>query len=154
MKEFISAVEDHLYETDETNYDASGAIKERFIEFELAHMEPERDAEGKVIRDEDGKVKATKVVDRAGMRAYQPNEGQLTFMLAALGRGQSKDQRFASIINLMLETLRDDDRDYLEGRLLSSDPKKRIPVKQIEEVFEYLVEQWFREDVSSDNPVV
>jgi hypothetical protein len=60
-----------------------------------------------------------------------------------MGRGQSQESRFASIINIMLESLRPGDRDYLEGRLLSQDPKQRLPVKQIEAIFEYLAEEWF-----------
>lgn len=83
-----------------------------------------------------------KLDDRV-MRAYQPTDGQLAFMLAAMGRGQSNDQRFASIINIMISSLRDEDADYLEGRLLSRDPKDRLPVSQIEQIFEYLVEEWF-----------
>jgi hypothetical protein len=64
-------------------------------------------------------------------------------MLASLGRGQSQDQRFASIINIMLESLREEDAEYLETRLLTRDRKKRLPSEKIEEIFEYLVEQWF-----------
>jgi hypothetical protein len=83
-----------------------------------------------------------KVDDRV-LRAYPPNDGQLAFMLAALGRGQSQDQRFAAIINIMMSALRGEDQDYLEGRLLSRDPKVRLPITQIEAIFEYLTEEWF-----------
>ncbi len=82
-------------------------------------------------------------LDGRVLRAYQPNEGQLAFLLASLGRGQQSEDRFASIINVMMESLRDNDKDYLEGRLLSRDPKKRLKVQQIEEIFEYLVSEWF-----------
>ena len=83
------------------------------------------------------------MLDGRVMRAYQPTPGQLTFMLAALGRGQTTDQRFAAIINIMMEALRDEDRDYMESRLLTRDPKRRLKVKKIEEIFEYLIEEWF-----------
>lgn len=82
-------------------------------------------------------------IDGRELRAYQPTEGQLIFMLAATGRGQSADQRMAAIINIMLASLRDDDADYMEARLLTRDPKKRLKPEMIESVFEYLVEEWF-----------
>lgn len=82
-------------------------------------------------------------VDGRELRAYPPTDGQLAFMLAALGRGQTADQRFAAIINIMMSSLRDDDQDYLEGRLLSRDPKKRLKIEQVEQIFEYLTEEWF-----------
>lgn len=88
-------------------------------------------------------------VDGRVLRAYQPTDGQLAFMLAALGRGQSDDQRFAAIINIMLSSMRDADRDYLEGRLLERDARKRLHVQQIEEIFEHLVEEWFARPTQS-----
>lgn len=127
MKEFEAAVEDIAYDDErearivalvaegKTRQEAE-AETEPFIEFKLG-----------------GRV----------MKAYQPTDGQLTFMLAALGRGQSDDGRFASILNIMFECLDPADKDYIEGRLLSRDPKKRLSVKKIEEIFEYLVGEWF-----------
>lgn len=81
-------------------------------------------------------------LDGRTMRAYQPTDGQLAFMLAALGRGQTNDQRFASIINIIINCLHDEDADYLESRLLSNG-KDRLPVSTIEKIFEFLVEEWF-----------
>lgn len=161
MKEFITAVEEVLTEDenearikarvkelvaegmpeDEAEAKATAEV-EGFVPFELAHMEPVLDKDGKIQRDADGNIIAEKVVDRV-LHAYQPTEGQLIFMLASLGRGQSQDQRFASIINIMLSSLRDDDAEYLEARLLSRDRKKRLPSSKVEDIFEYLVEQWF-----------
>lgn len=82
-------------------------------------------------------------IDGREMRAYPPTDGQLTFMLAAMGRGQTTDQRFAAIVNLMMEALRDDDRDYFESRLLSRDPKRRLRIQTVEAIFEFLMEEWF-----------
>lgn len=82
-------------------------------------------------------------VDGRVLRAYQPNPEQLTFMLAALGRGQAQETRFASIINLMMSTLRGDDQDYMEARLLERDPAKRLKIQMLEGIFEYLMEEWF-----------
>lgn len=110
MKEFITAVEDHI-EAEE----GEGS----FVEFKL---------------------------DDRVLRAYRPNEGQLTFIMAAMGRGQSQSDRYASIVNLMMESLRPDDADYFESRLLSRDPKRRLRIKEdIEPIFAYLTEEWFRE---------
>ena len=88
-------------------------------------------------------------LDGRVMRSYPPNDGQLAFMLASMGRGQTTDQRFAGIINIMIASLRDEDADYLESRLLEKDAKKRLPVKQVEAIFEYLVEEWFARPTQS-----
>lgn len=77
------------------------------------------------------------------MRAYRPIEGQVIFMLAALGKGQSKESRLSSILNILFESLREDDKDWLESRLLTRDPKTRLGMKTIEGIFEYCVEGWF-----------
>lgn len=88
-------------------------------------------------------------IDNRVLRAYPPNDGQLAFMLAALGRGQTKDSRTAGVINVMMSSLRDDDQDWFESRLLDSDPKTRIGVGTITEVFEYLVGEWFARPTQS-----
>lgn len=108
-------------------------------EFITAVEEVIQSDEGTPVEDQYVEFK----LDDRVMRAYQPTDGQLTFMMAALGRGQSNDQRFAAIINIMMSALREEDQDYFEGRLLTRDPKKRLAVKKIEEIFEYLTEEWF-----------
>ena len=82
-------------------------------------------------------------LDGRVLRAYPPTDGQLTFMMASMGRGQTSDQRFAGIVNIMLESLRDDDKDYLESRLLTRNPKRRLSVTLIEQIFEFLMAEWF-----------
>lgn len=82
-------------------------------------------------------------LDGRTMRAYYPTDGQLVYMLSGLGRGQSNDSRFASIVNVMVSSLREDDKDYFEGRLLTRDPKQRLDPALIEEIFASLMEEWF-----------
>lgn len=82
-------------------------------------------------------------MDGRVMRAYPPTPGQLTFMLAALGRGQTKDSRFAAIVNIMMESLHEDDQDYLESRMLSRKRSEKLDLEQLEGAFEYLVGEWF-----------
>lgn len=77
------------------------------------------------------------------IRAYRPIEGQVIFMLAALGKGQSKESRLSSILNILFESLREDDKDWLESRLLTRDPRTRLGMKTIEGIFEHCVEGWF-----------
>ncbi len=104
-----------------------------------------------VVAEDDGTPVEEQFVafklDGREMHAYPPTDGQLAFMLAALGRGQTDDQRFAAIINIMLASLRDEDSDFLESRLLTRDPAKRLKIQQVEEIFEHLTEEWFRKDV-------
>ena len=82
-------------------------------------------------------------LDDRKLTAYKPHEGQLTFMLAALGRGQTTEQRYSAIVNIMMASLKDDDQDYLESRLITNVRKDRLRLKQLEEIFEYLVSEWF-----------
>lgn len=135
MKEFITAVEDLVSEDENTERIAA------LIAAGKTEDEARAEVEGYIPFKVDGRE----------LRAYHPHEGQLTFMLAALGRGQTKDQRFASIINIMLESLREEDAEYLESRLLTRDPQKRIKAKQIEEIFAYLTEQWFARPTQSQS---
>ncbi len=133
VKEFITAVEE-IAEEDE---------REAKIVALVAEGKTREEAEDEV----DGDVPIPFKLDDRTLYAYKPTDGQLIFMLAATGRGQAKEVRFASIVNVMLESLRDDDRDYMESRLLTRDRKRRLPLEQVEAIFEYLVSQWFREDV-------
>jgi hypothetical protein len=120
LREFIVAAEELEKELDGT------PKEEQYVEIPL------------VDQDKDGKETGRRV-----LRAYPPTDGQLTFMLAALGRGQTSDQRFAAIINIMLSSMREEDQDYLETRLLSRDPKVRLPVQVVEQIFEELIAEWF-----------
>lgn len=127
-------------------------IKEFVTAFEESFDEDEREVrietlikQGKTREEAEKEVDQYiefKVDDRI-LRAYPPHEGQLVFMMANLGRGQSNENRFAAIINVMMASLRDEDADYLEGRLLERDPKKRLKPKDIEGIFEYLAGEWF-----------
>lgn len=114
-------------------------------EFSTATEEVALEADGTPVEEQAIEFK----VDDRVLHAYQPTEGQLTFMLAALGRGQTSDQRFAAIINIMMSALREDDQDYFEGRLLNRDPKKRLSIKTVEAIFEFLMEEWFARPTQS-----
>lgn len=135
MKEFITAVEEVL---DEETWE--GKVK-ALVASGKTREEAEEEADKKFG------VVAFKLDDRV-LRAHPLSEGQLAFMMASLGRGQTNDQRFASIINIMLASLQGDDKDFLESRLL--EPKsspRRIPLKVLEGIFEHLIEEWFRPSV-------
>lgn len=108
-------------------------------EFTTAFDEAFSEDEGTPVEEQYVEFK----LDEHVYRAYSPTDGQLAFMLAAMGRGQTNDQRFAAIINIMLSSLRDEDRDLFESRLLTRDPKMRLPMKQIEAIFEHITEEWF-----------
>lgn len=140
MKEFITAVTETVAEDER-----AAKIKARTAELMEANegmtaAKAKKQATAEIDAEAEEPFIEFKVDGRV-LRAFNPTDGQLTFMLASLGRGQTQDQRFASIINIMLETLRDEDRDYMESRLLSRE--NRLPVKTVEEIFEHLTEQWF-----------
>lgn len=92
-------------------------------------------------------------LDGRVMKAYKPHEGQLTFMMAGLGRGQTDDQRYATIVNIIMAAHTGADSDHLQSRLIENDPKKRLRLPQLEQIFEYLIEEWFADPTrgSSDS---
>lgn len=92
-------------------------------------------------------------LDGRVMKAYKPHEGQLTFMMAGLGRGQTDDQRYATIVNIIMAAHTGADEDHLQSRLIENDPKKRLRLPQLEQIFEYLIEEWFADPTreSSDS---
>lgn len=140
MKEFALAVSDEIEEQERE--DKIAALVEQGKTREEAETEVDR-----------GRPVEFKIGERT-LKAYKPNETQLIFLLATMSRGQSKTTRMAGVVNVMLESLDGDDKDWFEERLLSSDPKMRIHPKTIEGVFEYLTTAWFREDASSDSEAV
>lgn len=137
MKEFTTAVEDVIAEDE----------RELKILALIEAGKSRTEAEDEVDDDKPIEFK----VDGRVMHAYRPTDGQLAFMLAALGRGQTSDSRFAAILNIMFEALSPEDKDYLEARMLTRDPKKRIPMQKIEEIFEHLTEEWFARPTQSQS---
>lgn len=129
MKEFSTAVEDIEAEDER--------------EAQIVALMEEGKTREEAVAEVDDEKPIVFTVDGRELHAYPPTDGQLAFMLAAMGRGQSDDQRFAAIVNIMLNSMRDSDRDYLEGRLLTRDRKRRLPMKQVESIFEFLTEEWF-----------
>lgn len=82
-------------------------------------------------------------LDGQTIKSYPPTDGQLAFMMASMGRGQTSDGRFAAIVNILLESFDDEGREYVETRLLTRDDSRRLPVSQVNDIFEYLIEEWF-----------
>lgn len=167
MKEFTSAVTEVV---EEEAFEAALAEREAKIEALIEQSKEAREVHiAERIEAGDTKAKATKsapkiltrseaeaevpkvesevaiefMLDGRVMHAYRPTPGQLTFLLATMGRGQTADGRFASIVNLMFESLRADDKDHFESRMLTRDPKKMVDMDVIEGIFEYLMEEWF-----------
>lgn len=140
MKEFSTAVSEVEAEEERA---LEIAARERRVQARVETGASREEAEAAEAEVDDEGVITFKLDDRT-LKAFPPTEGQLAFMMAALGRGQSTDQRFASIINIMLAAMRDEDQDYLEGRLLAKkDDPKRLRIQKLEEIFEYLTEEWF-----------
>lgn len=130
MKEFTTAAEEIVTEAD----------REERIKALLAQGKTQQEAETEA-GEADSYVEFT--LDGRVMKAYTPTPAQLTFMLAALGRGQTKDSRFGSIVNIMMESMDEDDQDHLESRMLSRKRGVRLEIEQLEQIFEYLVGEWF-----------
>lgn len=140
MKEFVTAYEDVVAEDE----------REAKIAALIEQGKTREEAEAEVESEDYIEFK----IDGRTMRAYRPNPAQLAFLLAALGRGQSKESRFSAIMNIMFEALDEDDKDYLEGRMLTRDPRKRLSMKTIEAVFEHITSEWFRSPVPDGGEAV
>lgn len=133
MKQFTSAVVEVETE-DAREARITALMTEKHLSREQAEAQVKESEEGEYVEFElDGRV----------MRAYKPLDGQLAFMIASLGRGQTSDQRFGAILNIMFACLRDDDQDWLEGRMLTRDPKQALQLEVIEQIFEHLTTEWF-----------
>lgn len=104
-------------------------------------------AEDKAYDEEDLRKAVKFTLRDRELTAYQPHDGQMAFLLANLGRGQTSDGRFAAIVNIMTECLRGNDKDFFESLLLTGDRKRRLKLKTLEGIFEHLTASWFRDDV-------
>lgn len=149
MKQFTTAIEESISEDEakvkaEEREAAIVALMAKDKTLKREYAEAEVDGESYVEFEIDGRV----------LRSYKPHDGQMIFMLASMGKGQQAAGRFAAIVNVMLESLRGDDNDYLTGRLLTSRREDRLPPKKIEEIFAFLVEEWFRADDGADGAPV
>lgn len=138
IKQFEAAVEE---------VEHSEAIKARIAVLVEEGMTPER-AEDKAYEEEERKKAVVFTLRGRKMTAFQPREGQMAFLLANLGRGQTSDGRFAAIVNVMTNSLRGDDKDFFESLLLEGDRRRALKLETVEGIFSYLTEQWFRDDVS------
>jgi hypothetical protein len=158
MKEFTTAI-DEVLDADEATAKREERIGELYEQFlratpfdgepgtaeEEEHVSRLRRRAEEQVADEEDDPHVDFKLDGRVMRAYQPTDGQLAFMIAAMGRGQSNEQRFAGILNLLANTLRQEDQDYLDARLLSRDKKDKNLINQIEAIFEHLMEEWFED---------
>lgn len=82
-------------------------------------------------------------LDDREIKFYEPNDGQLVVMMTALARGMNSAQRVATFMSTLLNSMSEEDRDYIEGRLVSSDPKFRITASELEPIFEHVMSEWF-----------
>lgn len=72
--------------------------------------------------------------------AYKPADGQLAMLMASFGRGMSSNDMVAATVNFFCGLFEDDDRIYIEDRLLSR--KNNIPIERIQDLMEELIEKW------------
>jgi hypothetical protein len=91
---------------------------------------------GKTILNDDGEEE----VERREVLFHPPAEGQVTMMMARMGRHSSTNDKIAGIIDFFVEMLAEDDHQYVVDRLLDrTDP---FGVQEVTETTKYLVEEW------------
>lgn len=96
------------------------------------------DKRGEPVIDEDGNEI---IISEFTFEAQDPTEGQLVFLMSAMGRGQTGAQRVASVVNFLNAVLEPSSADYLAMRLLDRDAP--LPDEAIEEIFRAFAEDWF-----------
>lgn len=83
-------------------------------------------------------------LDGRTMKAYTPTSGQLIMINATLaGRGQTNEQRFATMLNFLFSSMDPEDCDHIESRLMTRVPSRRLEMEQLEDIFSFLMEEWF-----------
>jgi hypothetical protein len=88
-------------------------------------------------------------IDGQELRAYKPTEGQLAMLMAQLGRHTSETTKVAGIIDFFTSVMDEKSHQYVVTRLLSRDDPMEL--KQVEEVMEWMVEEWSGRPTKSPN---
>lgn len=104
--------------------------------FEAAVEAANTDEEKPIALDIDDISKA----ENRQVYAYRPADGQLALLMASMGRGMQANDAIAATVNFFCGLFEDDDRYYIEERLLSR--KRNISIERIQEMLEELVEKW------------
>lgn len=85
-------------------------------------------------------------VDDDTFTAHPPTQEQVLFIVAAQADGRDMASRAAAIIDFLDAIIADDDERHLFRKRLM-DPKDSLDFGKVEEIIEWLVEQW-----SGDRP--
>jgi hypothetical protein len=79
-------------------------------------------------------------IDDQELRAYKPTEGQFALVMMALGRHSAMTEQFAGIIDFFVNVLDGPSQQYVIDRMMSRE--RMIPLEQIVEILEWMVEEW------------
>lgn len=73
-------------------------------------------------------------------RAKRPSTGQVAYLTMTTHKRQTFETQVSGIINFVMAIMDDETAAYLSDRLL--DQKDPFDIPQIQEIIEYLVEEW------------
>jgi len=79
-------------------------------------------------------------LDGRMLTAYPPGEGQVALVMARMGRHSSTQDRVAGLVDFFWELLREGDKEYVMGRLLSGEDN--LEFSQIADITRDLLEEW------------
>lgn len=79
-------------------------------------------------------------VDGVVCRARRPSPGQVAYLLASMHKRAPLEQQIAGAINFCMAIMDHDSASYLSDKLL--DPEDPFEIPQIQDIIEYLVEEW------------
>lgn len=106
------------------------------LEFEAAVEAASTDEEKPIPLD----IDEISIAEKRKVHAYRPADGQLALLMASMGRGMQANDAIAATVNFFCNLFEDDDRYYIEERLLSR--KRNISIERIQEILEELIEKW------------
>lgn len=81
-------------------------------------------------------------VDGVEMMAYRPDEAQFAMLMASVGRGSTDSDRVAGMINFLVNIIDPKGADHLQKRLLTPMHRDPFGIEQIENIMEWLTEEW------------
>ena len=106
----------------------------------------EADAEGGSEGDKTLPLK----MDGRVLKFNPPTPGQLVLLTSSMGAGNTGARKMGTMLSIIVNALDEDDRDYIEGRLLAGG-KDGLQPDAVKWMVEKVTAHWFRDgDSTSD----
>lgn len=78
--------------------------------------------------------------DQRMFKCYKPDETQMAFLMASVGRGASDTDRIAGVINFFCKVMDEESASYFEQRLLDSEDG--FGIADVDAIMRWMVKAW------------